>query len=486
MYRTMRRRVLLIVVSCLTVMPWCVIGRQATAETADVSASRNTPLDKYVAKKGSVYEWKVIKTQKEDGLTTLIVDMKSQRWRSEDEVDRPVWQHWLVVALPDEVASDIGFLFISGGKNDGNPPGGPSDIVKLMAKATKTVVTELRMVPNQPLIFHNDGKKRYEDDLIAYCWDQFLKTGDPTWLPRFPMAKAAVRAMDTIEALTSSAEGGGKRVDRFVVAGGSKRGWTTWITGAVDTRVVAIVPIVIDVLNVSESMMHHYAAYGFFAPAVWDYVRHGIMTHMKEPRMRELERHVDPFSYLDRLTMPKYVVNAAGDQFFVPDSSQFYFEHLRGEKYLRYVPNAGHSLRGSDAPQSIAAFYWAIVNNRPRPKFTWSFESDDTIRVIAQDPPKEVNLWQAVNPNARDFRIDTLGPAYKKQTLEPNASGQYVAKVEQPTKGYRAYFVELVYDIGAPYDWKVTTPVRVTPDVLPYRDKDPTAVKRSRRKRSRK
>ncbi len=30
----------------------------------------------------------------------------------------------------------------------------------------------------------------------------------------------------------------------FIVAGASKRGWTTWTTGAVDKRVIAIVPIV--------------------------------------------------------------------------------------------------------------------------------------------------------------------------------------------------------------------------------------------------
>ena len=44
--------------------------------------------------------------------------------------------------------------------------------------------------------------------------------------------------------------------------------------------------------------------------------------------------------------MPKFMVYAAGDQFFLPDSSRFYFDDLKGEKYLRYVPNTDHSLRG--------------------------------------------------------------------------------------------------------------------------------------------
>ena len=32
-------------------------------------------------------------------------------------------------------------------------------------------------------------------------------------------------------------------VSKFVVAGASKRGWTTWTTGAVDPRVVGIEPV---------------------------------------------------------------------------------------------------------------------------------------------------------------------------------------------------------------------------------------------------
>ena len=66
--------------------------------------------------------------------------------------------------------------------------------------------------------------------------------------------------------------------------------------------------------------------------------------------------------------MPKYIVNSGGDQYFVPDSSQFYWKDLKGEKYLRYVPNTKHDLNGSDARESAAAFYTTIVNNEPRPQ----------------------------------------------------------------------------------------------------------------------
>lgn len=38
-------------------------------------------------------------------------------------------------------------------------------------------------------------------------------------------------------------------VEKFLVSGASKRGWTAWLVGGVDDRVVAIAPIVMDMLN---------------------------------------------------------------------------------------------------------------------------------------------------------------------------------------------------------------------------------------------
>ena len=79
-------------------------------------------------------------------------------------------------------------------------------------------------------------------------------------------------------------------------------------------------------------------------------------------------------------------VNSTGDQFFLPDSSQFYFDQLPGEKYLRYVPNTDHALKGSeiDAGESALAFYESIISDTPRPRFTWRFQSDGAIRVATQ------------------------------------------------------------------------------------------------------
>jgi PhoPQ-activated pathogenicity-related protein len=443
----------------------CFIGTRALAD--------ETALDRYVAKPDPTYSWKVVKEAAGNPATQYLIDFKSQTWRTEKDVDRTVWQHWLIVIKPEKLTSDTAFLFITGGANDGRPPKSADPLVLQIAEATHSVVAELRMVPNQPLVFHGDGVQRKEDDLIGYTWDQYLKTSDDTWPARLPMTKSAVRAMDCVQEFMASEQGGKHKIEKFVVAGGSKRGWTTWCTAAVDKRVVAAIPIVIDVINVRPSMLHHVGAYGFYAKSVGDYMKHNIMQRSHDPKLAELYAIEDPYSYRDRLTMPKFIVNASGDQFFCPDSSQFYFDDLKGEKYLRYVANADHSLRNSDAIESIIAFYWTVLNGKPRPKYSWTFEADGSIKVTTPDKPIQVVLWQANNPRARDFRVEKIGTAYTSTALREQGDGVYVGKIQTPERGWTAYFVELTFDVGAPTKLKLTTAVRVLPDRLPFADIDP-------------
>jgi PhoPQ-activated pathogenicity-related protein len=166
------------------------------------------------------------------------------------------------------------------------------------------------------------------------------------------------------------------------------------------------------------------------------------------------------------------MIQGAGDQFFLPDSSRFYFDELKGEKYLRYVPNADHSLRGSDAMEGITAFQQMVIAGRARPVYSWTLEKDGAIRVKSETPPKQVLVWQATNPKARDFRLETIGKAYSSAELKPEADGSYVARVRAPEQGWTAFFAELTFDSGGPYPLKVTTAVRVLPDKLPFAGAD--------------
>jgi PhoPQ-activated pathogenicity-related protein len=162
-------------------------------------------------------------------------------------------------------------------------------------------------------------------------------------------------------------------------------------------------------------------------------------------------------------------LNSAGDQFFLPDSAQFYFDDLPGEKHLRYVPNSDHSLRKTDAMESLIAFYHALLTGTPRPEFSWRFGADGAIQVETQTRPAAVKLWQATNSQHRDFRLESVGPIYESVPLEPGSDGAYIARVPEPEKGWTAFFVELTYPSGLEkFPFKFTTPVRVVPDRYPY------------------
>ena len=159
----------------------------------------------------------------------------------------------------------------------------------------------------------------------------------------------------------------------------------------------------------------------------------------------------------------------AGDQYFLPDNSQFYYKDLQGSKALRYVPNAKHDMAGTDVGDSMVAYYQLILANKPAPRYSWVKRSDGTLVVTPRDKPMAANLWQATNPNARDFRVDVIGRAYTSTPLSPQADGTYIGQVAKPAKGYTAFFVELIYDTGGKYPLKVTSEVSVVPDVTNFK-----------------
>ncbi len=427
-----------------------------------------TALDNYVQSPDATYSWQVVEIISGEGYKQYVLRMNSQTWRTADEVDQPLWRHWLTIYVPQDVKATTGLLFIGGGSKTDKAPVKPDPFLVETAKVTGSVVSSIRDIPNEPLTFKEEGKPRTEDEIIAYTWQKYLKTGDETWPLRLPMTKAVVRAMDTITAFCAGGPAGRVKVDQFFVAGGSKRGWTTWTTAAVDDRVVGVAPLVIDLLNIVPSFQHHYRAYGFFAPAVKDYQDMGIMDATDTAEYRNLMRLVEPYSYRDRYKFPKYIVNSSGDQFFLPDSSQFYFDDLPGEKYIRYVPNTDHSLKDSDAREGLIAYYDAFLRDAPRPRFSWSFDRDGSIRVDVKDQPSDVKVWYANNPKARDFRLETIGKAYQSTRPQLPRPGTYIARAPKPDAGWTAFFVELTFPSGGKYPFKFSTPVRVIPNTLPY------------------
>lgn len=433
-----------------------------------------TALDEYVEKPDPSYSWSLYQTQPYYGLggggpalgTLYTLRMTSQTWRSASEVNRTQWNHWVQFCVPNTPTPNLCLLIIDGGSLSGTwgTPSNVSDFA-FAANILGCCLAYLQFIPNQPLRFSDESINRSEDAIISYTFDKFLDrheagTPDPEWPALLPMVKASVRAMDTITA--AAAQHAGKTIDRFIVGGASKRGWTTWLTAAVDPRVVGAVPIVIDILNMRKQMPHHknayssyppdsttYNMYGGYSTAVHDYTGFGIFDRLDTPAGRELAAIVDPFTYRDRLTMPKMIINSTGDQFFLPDGIKFYWDYLPETKYVMYLPNTDHSLNidlsNLDVVLNLVGFLRAFIpgSGVTFPAFHWTFEPDGSIRVQPGTTPDEVLLWQAHNPNHRDFRLQNVGAIWSSTPLtDPDGDGVYVASVPQPAQGWTGFFVQ--------------------------------------------
>ncbi|MEA3225438.1 MAG: PhoPQ-activated protein PqaA family protein, partial [Planctomycetota bacterium] len=147
---------------CLTILVVLVLGMAPLC--------LGTPLDDYVAAPDSSYRYSVLDTVTGPGYTAYILEMTSQSWRSKDEVDRTLWKHWLTIVKPVNATGDKALLWINGGSNGGAAPGAPDKMLVGMALAAGAVVADLKMVPNQPLVFPDGGRPRSEDGIIAYTF----------------------------------------------------------------------------------------------------------------------------------------------------------------------------------------------------------------------------------------------------------------------------------------------------------------------------
>lgn len=455
-----------VLVSLLALVVGCGGGSTEVAPPVE-PAWETTLLDTFVADKTG-YAWEPLWTNTTGGIETHALDVTSQIWRTTEELDRIVWNHDVGIAWPEGTAQGVATVVIFGGSNGSHIEPDDSDLeyLGMIAELTGCPAVGIGQIPNQPLTVIGSGGPRKEDDLVAATWDRAVVTGDPTWSAYFAMTRASVRCMDSVQ---EYAAGLGRPIDRFLVTGFSKRGAATYLTTAVDRRVVAMMPGVFDFLNYAPQAAHHLAVYGEPAAAVDSYAEFGLLDRFDDPLADALLDHSDPYVYRTRLTMPKLIVASTGDQFFLPDAMRFYIDDIPGDTLVRYVPNTGHSLdqEGGDLLQMIAgALGWQerVRSGLPTPDLAWTHSSGQ-LALTATPQPDEVKLWQATNPAARDFRIDVLGAVWTSTEVPQGLDGRYTVDVQAPAEGWTAFLLEAWWGEEA-----YTTQVYVTPDVYPSHD----------------
>jgi len=135
----------------------------------------------------------------------------------------------------------------------------------------------------------------------------------------------------------------------WVVAGASKRGWTTWLVGAVTCptcpNIVGIAPLVPIVPDLLSEVHRQWMSYGGFTFAFNDYVEAGLITELDGEAFGKALKIIDPVNYLERLErLPKLVVLSSDDEFMQMDWSDIWWQKLTGEKHLLIAPNSEHSL----------------------------------------------------------------------------------------------------------------------------------------------
>lgn len=407
---------------------------------ASSAASAEMPIPhaifEYVRRPESVYRWEMVKRIETKHGRTTHLRLDSQKWQG------IVWEHAVDVFEPTEVRYlRQMLLFVTGGSQPPRlPKQGDLALGFKLATLCGARVAVLHQVPNQPLL---GGRK--EDDLISETWLRFLASGDETWPLLFPMVKSAVKAMDAVQEL--SRKEWDEPVEAFVITGASKRGWTSWLTPVVDKRVIATAPMVIDVLNFRLQMKHQIDSWGAFSEEIRDYTRKGLVKLGEESeRERQLRRMMDPYSYREVLTLPKLIVNGTNDRYWVVDAMRFYWNDLRGPKYVLQVPNAGHGLSGGRelVMNTLGAFFRHVVSGRPLPRISWTRDDSQQVyrlSVEASPPPQAARLWLARSDDL-DFRNDRWHATALK--LE---GGRIVAEVARPGSGHVAFFVELRYAV---------------------------------------
>jgi PhoPQ-activated pathogenicity-related protein len=414
----------------LLVMQSSVLAQTVTPETA---------LQEYLKIDDKRFEWSVRDTYSVGDVQATSILLTSQQWHEY------IWTHELIILVPKEVQYDGALLFINGGSNKKGIPNWvkrDDGMVKSLAElATKNkgIVATIRQTPNQPL-----NGDLTEDALISYTLHNFKKDGDYTWPLLFPMVKSAVKAMDAIQAFAQSKAN--VKVNRFVVSGASKRGWTTWLTGASDSRVAAIAPMVIDILNMPVNLEYQVKMFKGYSEQIEDYVKLEIPQTATSEKGRAITTMVDPYSYRKKLTMPKMLFMGTNDEYWTVDAVKHYIDSIPGKNYIHYVPNVGHDLGDKkQALTALSAFFGETIANKPYPELTPSITHTPkgiTVKIKAsQDVLTGVSLWSADSDDT-DFRDNKWT---SKEIVIKKKSNTVTVAPTYPATGFRAFYVDLKY-----------------------------------------
>ncbi|EJU9302819.1 PhoPQ-regulated protein [Salmonella enterica subsp. enterica serovar Infantis] len=447
-------------------------------------------------------DYSLLEKKQRPGVMLQRFNLNSQTWSPQGVVSPERWQNGVDIYIPDSAREKNALVVINNGSNNNGSgtPVAPTNFneeeLSRIAIATRTVVISVSNVPNQVLSYQGVTTPLGEDNSVAYSWKLFIgdthKYQDASL--HIPMAASVSQAFRLAKKELTQ-----QNINKFIVSGASKRGWAAWLTALSDPDVGAVVPFAMDLLNTQKSLEHMYQSYGKNWPvAFYPYYNQGIDQQVGTDKFARLMRLEDPLTYLntdmgDRLKIDKYIINASGDDFYVPDNSHFYYGLLPGSKSLRVVPNSTHNGILSVAEQSLITFVNRFQEKQKLPEITENVQSrgdgKKELVVNFSEKPVAILQWTARNPAARDFRY-ACDIKYNSVPVSL-ATGDNTLSISltTPDSGWQATYIEATFTDG----YVATTQVYITPDekypetappsidascqTLPGRGLSPTPVK---------
>ncbi len=426
------------------------------AKPAAVAPNDSLALHDYVTRPDDSFAWTVRQRGKLGTGEYAELILTSQTWHD------IVWKHQLYVYRPAHVRdASQAMLLIDGGSwkdeladkaNDAEKESLPdkAQVFAALADIAQTPVAILRQVPRQPMF---DGRK--EDQIIALTFSKYIETGDPDWPLLLPMVKSTVRAMDAVQAFAKL--DWQMDIEHFIVTGASKRGWTTWLTAAIDPRVNALAPMVINMLNMREHDKLQLESFGGYSEQISDYTERGLQQALATKKGDALRSIVDPYAYRKQLLQPKLIILGTNDAYWPVDSLNLYWNELQGDKYILYVPNNGHGIH--DYPRvvaTVAALQRSLTGGKPLPKLSWQVDQTGgsaRFELTSNVAPSAVRQWSA-NSDSRDFRKTE----WTAKSLAAKEGGRtFVADLPQPKNGFNAMFLEAEFpDTALPFNLSTT------------------------------
>jgi len=280
----------------------------------------------------------------------------------------------------------------------------------------------------------------------------------------------------------------GNSIGKFMIAGESKRGWTTWLTGAIDSRIVAMAPVVLSCLNMVPNIHHYYKSLGGWSFALYDYWIEGVMEFLDEPEMVQMAQIIDPYEYRQWMTMPKLMVSGASDEFFMPDDYDYFYNDLIGEKHIWIIENSGHELTLSPSGDTywtmLQTFYIGVLQDYSIPAMSWTRAANavgGSIVVHIPETPISVVAYSApsITADRRDFRMhsldDTMNPApsnivWTESPVTDLGAGSYSVEFDTPATGFLCFFIKVRLAGPNGREYILSTEANILPPSFPFAD----------------